>query len=152
MLYSTGNYNGKWRQPKNTVSRGWIMISVNQRAAAIVDEMIAHAEQLGISVTNLPCGARVIDLGVNSPGGLAAGRHVAEVSLGGMGVVDFQPQDFGDFWLPGVSVAVDRPEIGCMASQYAGWAIRRGDFVAIGSGPARARAAVEPLFEQLAYK
>ena len=124
------------------------MISVNQQAAKIVEQMIAHAEQLGITMTHLPCGTRVIDLGLESPGGLLAGKYAAEASLGGMGEVTFLPLDFGDFWLPGVGVAVDQPEIGCMASQYAGWGIQRGDFFAIGSGPARAQAAVEPLFKQ----
>jgi len=124
------------------------MISVNQQAAEIVEQMVDRAEQLGIAVTNLPCGARVVDLGLKAPGGLLAGKYTAEVSLGGMGEVTFLPLDFGDFWLPGVGIAVDQPEIGCMASQYAGWGIQRGDFFAIGSGPARALAAVEPLFKQ----
>jgi methenyltetrahydromethanopterin cyclohydrolase len=124
------------------------MISVNRQAVKIVEEMIAQAEQLGIAVTDLPCGARIVDLGLNAPGGLLAGKYAAEASLGGMGKVSFLPLDFGDFWLPGVSIAVDQPEIGCMASQYAGWGIQRGDFFAIGSGPARAQAAVEPLFKQ----
>ena len=61
------------------------MISVNQQAAEIVEQMIARAEQLGIAVTYLPCGARVVDLGVNAPGGLLAGKYAAEASLGGMG-------------------------------------------------------------------
>lgn len=124
------------------------MISVNLQAAKIVEQMIAQADQLGIAVTNLPCGTRVVDLGLNTPGGLLAGKYAAETSLGGMGKVSFLPLDFGDFWLPGVAIAVDQTEIGCMASQYAGWGIQRGDFFAIGSGPARALAAVEPLFKQ----
>lgn len=128
------------------------MISVNRQAVEIVEQMIARAERLGISVTNLLCGARVIDLGLNVPGGLLAGKYAAEASLGGMGEVTFLPLDYGDFWLPGVRVVVDQTEIGCMSSQYAGWGIRRGNFFAIGSGPARAQALVEPLFKQLDYK
>ena len=124
------------------------MISVNRQAVQIVEEMIAQAEPLGIAVTFLPCGARVVDLGHNAPGGLLAGKYAAEASLGGMGRVNFLPLDFGDFWLPGVSIEVDQAEIGCMAAQYAGWGIQRGDYFAIGSGPARAQAAVEPLFKQ----
>ena len=46
------------------------MISVNRQAAKIVEEMIAQAEQLGIAVTDLPCGARIVDLGLNAPGSL----------------------------------------------------------------------------------
>jgi methenyltetrahydromethanopterin cyclohydrolase len=129
-----------------------MMISANQQAAEIAEQMIARSERLGISVDNLPCGARVVDLGVKAPGGLLAGKYAAEASLGGMGEVTFLPLDYGDLGLPGVRVVVDQTEIGCMSSQYAGWRIRRGNYFAIGSGPARALARVEPLFEQLDYK
>jgi methenyltetrahydromethanopterin cyclohydrolase len=128
------------------------MISVNQQAAEIVEQMVARADPLGIAVTNLLCGARVVDLGVKTSGGLLAGKYAAEASLGGMGEVTFLPLDYGDLQLPGVRVVVDQTEIGCMSSQYAGWGIRRGSFFAIGSGPARALARVEPLFKQLDYK
>lgn len=128
------------------------MISVNQGAAKIVEAMIAQAEALGIRVSTLPEGARVLDLGVEAPGGLQAGKYLAEACMGGLGVVSFLPLDFGGFWLPGLGVSVDQPAIGCMASQYAGWAIKRDKFFAMGSGPARALALVEKLYEKLDYK
>ncbi len=127
------------------------MISINRQASDLINSMAVRAEQFGIHVIHLANGTRVIDLGLNAPGGLRAGKITAEASLGGMGEVNFLPLDFGDFWLTGVSIAVDNPEIGCMASQYAGWGIRQGDFFAIGSGPARALARVEPVFEKLDY-
>jgi methenyltetrahydromethanopterin cyclohydrolase len=128
------------------------MISVNQRAATIAAEMAGNAEQLGITVADLPCGTRVIDIGLATPGGLFAGLMTANLSLGGMGQVGFQSLSYDDFWLPGVVIAVDQPEIGCMASQYAGWGIRKPNFFAIGSGPARARARIENLFSQIDYR
>ena len=137
------------------------MLSVNSEALAIAEKMIARAEQLDIQVSHLACGARIIDAGINAPGSWQAGKLIAEISLGGLGNVEFTPATFsadsaaGDgagFWLPGVRVVADHPVIACLSSQYAGWGIRRGDYFAIGSGPARARAAVEPLFEQLAYR
>jgi methenyltetrahydromethanopterin cyclohydrolase len=54
--------------------------------------------------------------------------------------------------MPGVSVRVEHPAIACMASQYAGWAVKRGKFFAMGSGPARALYAGEELFERLSYR
>lgn len=137
------------------------MLSINHQALEIVEEMVARSEQLGISVTRLNCGARLIDIGLDVPGGWLAGKLAAEISLGGLGEVDFMPINFSghsqsgeyeDFWLPGVRIVVDQPIIACMASQYAGWGIRRGSFFAIGSGPARAVSAVEPLFQRLPYK
>jgi methenyltetrahydromethanopterin cyclohydrolase len=128
------------------------MISVNRLAAKIVEEMVGQAESLGIEVSRLPGGAQVLDLGVQAPGGLQAGRYMAEVCMGGLGQVTFLPLQFGDYWLPGVGVSVDYPAIGCMAAQYAGWAIKREKYFAMGSGPARARAVVEKLYEKLAYR
>jgi methenyltetrahydromethanopterin cyclohydrolase len=106
---------------------------------------------LGIGVTVLSNGARVIDLGLRAPGGLLAGKLTAEASLGGMGEVNFQLLNFGELALPGVCVVVDQPEIGCMSAQYAGWGIQRGNFFAIGSGPARVLSRKEPVFQQLDY-
>ena len=128
------------------------MISVNVEAAKIVETMVAQAESLGIQVSSLPSGAQVLDLGVQALGGLQAGKYMSEVCLGGLGQVAFLPLQFGDYWLPGVSVSVDSPAIGCMASQYAGWAIKRDKYFAMGSGPARARAVVEKLYEKLDYR
>jgi methenyltetrahydromethanopterin cyclohydrolase len=128
------------------------MISVNQQATKIVEQMVAQAEALGVGVSILAGGTRVIDAGVQVRGGLLAGKYLAEACLGGLGEVNFLPLDFGDFWLPGVSVAVSQPAVSCMASQYAGWAIKREAFFAMGSGPARALSRVEKLFDKLDYK
>ena len=128
------------------------MISVNEGAARIVEAMVAQAESLGIQVSRLPGGAQVLDLGVQALGGLQAGKYLSEVCMGGLGQVTFLPLQFGDYWLPGVGVSVDTPAIGCMASQYAGWAIKREKYFAMGSGPARALAVVEKLYEKLEYR
>jgi len=134
------------------------MISVNRQAALIVKEMIAHADSLGIRISRLPGGARLVDLGVEAPGGMRAGKYLAEICMGGLGQVTFLPLQFGDsaaggdLWLPGLGVSIDQPAIGCMAAQYAGWAIKREKFFAMGSGPARALAVVEELYDKLQYQ
>lgn len=127
------------------------MISINQNAYEVVEKMAARSEELGITVSRLPGGTQVVDTGLNVQGGLLAGKLTAEISLGGLGEVHLIPLYYGELCLPGVSVAVDAPEIGCMASQYAGWGIQKWGFFAIGSGPARALARVEPVFQQLDY-
>jgi len=124
-------------------------VSVNERAAAIAERMIADAEALEVEVTTLANGARVIDA---TGGGFRAGKLFAEACMGGLGEVTFTALDFGPFWLPGLSVSVERPAVACMASQYAGWAIKVGKFFAMGSGPARALARVEELYERLSYR
>ena len=124
-------------------------VSLNERAAVIAEQMVTDSKALGVKVTVLSNGAKVIDA---SEGGLRAGKLFAEVCMGGLGEVAFTTLDFGPFWFPGVSVSVDSPAVACMASQYAGWAIKVGKFFAMGSGPARALSCVEELYEKLSYK
>jgi methenyltetrahydromethanopterin cyclohydrolase len=47
---------------------------------------------------------------------------------------------------------VSHPPVACMAAQYAGWAVKKTKYFAMGSGPARALYRGEPLFEQLDYR
>jgi methenyltetrahydromethanopterin cyclohydrolase len=124
-------------------------VSVNARAAILAEQMIAEAGALGVRVLALSNGAKVIDA---TNGGLKAGKLFAEACMGGLGEVTFTSFDFGPFWLPGVSVSVERPAVTCMASQYAGWMIKVGEFRAMGSGPARALSLVEELYQKLSYK
>jgi methenyltetrahydromethanopterin cyclohydrolase len=118
-------------------------LALNHRAAALADAMVAEAEALRIAATRLGNGARLIDCGVGTEGGFEAGRRLAEVCLGGRGVVSFLTADVGGLTLPAVSVTTDEPVGACLASQYAGWAIDPPGYFAMGSGPARALARVE---------
>ena len=125
---------------------------MNERAWALIDAAVKSSRELRIEVATLASGARVIDAGINIPGGLAAGRLMAQVCMGGLGHVDFVPLTIGDEPLPGVQVWTDYPAEACMASQYAGWAIDPQGFYAMGSGPLRAKARVEKeLFARLGY-
>lgn len=128
------------------------MISVNERAADILRQMTAQAEVLGVAAQTLSNGTTVIDAGIKVPGSFAAGKLFAEACLGGLGEMAFTRLSYAGFWLPGVSVRVEHPAIACMAAQYAGWAVKRGKFFAMGSGPARALYAGEELFEHLSYR
>ncbi|MDD3826457.1 MAG: methenyltetrahydromethanopterin cyclohydrolase [Anaerolineae bacterium] len=128
------------------------MLSLNQRALGIVQQMIQDAKALDVAVSTLDNGTVVVDAGIDVPGSLEAGLLFARVCLGGLGTVDFCQLPFGDAWLPGVTVSVSHPVVACMASQYAGWAVKAGGFFAMASGPARALYAGEALFEHLAYR
>ena len=127
-------------------------VSVNLRAHEILDRMSDQALALGVSFSTLSNGARLVDLGVKAPGGLLAGKGLAEICLGGLGRVEFIPLDYGEFSLPGVSVVIDGPLLACLGSQYAGWKIQRGKFFAMGSGPARALARTEELYAKIGVK
>jgi methenyltetrahydromethanopterin cyclohydrolase len=127
-------------------------LDMNERAWAIANRAIERVTELRIAVHSLPGGARVIDAGVNVPGGFAAGEALVELCMGGLGHVQFAPLTIGgDSW-PGLMVWTDYPAEACMASQYAGWSINPEGFFAMGSGPLRNKARVEhELFEKLGY-
>jgi methenyltetrahydromethanopterin cyclohydrolase len=125
---------------------------LNERAARIALAMAADAEALRLRLTTLANGTRLLDCGIEVAGGLEAGRLMAEVCLGGAGHVAFTQVDVAGLHLPGVFVRTDHPAVACLASQYAGWAIKPEGFFAMGSGPLRAVARVEkPLFEALGF-
>jgi methenyltetrahydromethanopterin cyclohydrolase len=125
---------------------------MNERAWAIADRMAEEAAGLGIAVTRLAGGARVIDAGAQVNGGLNAGLLLAEICMGGLGDVEFSSLVLGGENWPGLVVRTDHPAIACMASQYAGWAIQVDKYFAMGSGPLRSHARVEKeLFEKLGY-
>jgi methenyltetrahydromethanopterin cyclohydrolase len=128
------------------------MLTMNERAWALADACVERADEFRVAVHTLSCGARVIDAGVTTTGGLGAGRVLAELCMGGLGHVELSSMTIsGESW-PAVQVWTDHPAEACMASQYAGWAINPEGFFAMGSGPLRARARVEKeLFAKLDY-
>jgi methenyltetrahydromethanopterin cyclohydrolase len=126
-------------------------MQLNQRAAEICRQMIDDAVRLRIVIHENPDGSRVLDCGVRAPGGLEAGRRMAEVCMAGLGTVEILPP-LNPCRMPLVSVRTDHPLAACMAAQYAGWRISTEGYFAMGSGPMRALAHKEPLFEKIGYE
>ena len=127
-------------------------VSMNERAAAVVDAMASDAATLGIEVRTLDSGARLVDCGADARGGLQAGLGFAAACMGGLGRLDPVPVVVGERTWPGVAVAVDEPAAACLAAQYAGWKLEHDDFFAMASGPGRALARAEDLFDELAWR
>jgi methenyltetrahydromethanopterin cyclohydrolase len=142
------------------------MSTLNERAHELCDAMVADADELGIAVSVLNCGTRIIDCGVKATGSIEAGQRLAEICMAGHGRVQIYPErggiwEAGRFFDPSplypglgtkfVVVAADRPVAACMASQYAGWQITSEKFFAMGSGPMRAAACREELFTAIGH-
>jgi methenyltetrahydromethanopterin cyclohydrolase len=125
---------------------------MNDRAGALVDALVADADALGISVRPLAGGARLVDCGASVPGGLRAGLGFAAACMGALGRIDLIAVTVGERTWPGVGVAVDEPATACLAAQYAGWKLEHEKFFAMASGPGRALARAEELFEELAWR
>ncbi|MGL6096175.1 MAG: methenyltetrahydromethanopterin cyclohydrolase [Fimbriiglobus sp.] len=124
---------------------------MNQRANRVADQLAANAAALRVAVDTV-AGARVIDCGGAVPGSLEAGRLLARACLADLADVTFTPPPIAELPFPGVQVRTDDPVRACLASQYAGWQVKADGFFAMGSGPMRAAAAREEIFQHIPGK
>lgn len=130
--------------------------SVNQLTAPQVEHLVEQAAELRLAVSHQSNGVRIVDAGVQVPGGIEAGRRIAEICLGGLGRVTLVPAGTNAVWPWELAVSTTHPVLACLGSQYAGWSLSHGEgkgsFFALGSGPGRALAGKEELFEELGYR
>src|SRR5262245_53428443 len=124
-------------------------LSLNRRASAIVEALKVRAEESRTAVYTLEGGGQYIDCGIESCGGLAAGIDLARICLGDLGRVDIAPGEVNGRPIMNVQVLTDHPVQACLGSQYAGWAIKEGKYFAMGSGPMRAAAGSEAIYETI---
>jgi methenyltetrahydromethanopterin cyclohydrolase len=122
--------------------------TLNERAQRLADHLAMNAAQHRIRVQAVG-GARVLNCGIDTPGGLQAGLAVARVCLANLAEVSVVPGEVGGVSCPVVQIATDHPVLACMASQYAGWPIAVGKYFAMGSGPMRAARGAEDIFDHI---
>lgn len=125
---------------------------LNLRAAHLVDQLLESPELLRVAAHKLPGGGRWIDCGLQAEGGLGAGLALARVCTAGLADIRLIPGEVAGAAWPHLQVTTDHPVEACLYSQYAGWQISVGKFFAMGSGPMRAVAAREELFQKLGYR
>src|SRR4029450_1443466 len=94
--------------------------SVNAKVEPLVKALIDDADALRIEVTRGTLGECRIDCGVRGPGGVEAGRRIAEICLGGLGTVALETTDTDSAWPFVVTVHTSQPVLACLGSQYAG--------------------------------
>jgi methenyltetrahydromethanopterin cyclohydrolase len=128
------------------------LLFLNERALRLAERMMADAAALRIAVHRTSTGARILDCGVKAEGGLHAGLAMARVCLSDLGDVALAPGEIAGVPCPHLQVTTDHPVLACMASQYAGWQIKTGKFLAMGSGPMRAAYGKEDLFGHIPGK
>ncbi|MBX3605286.1 MAG: methenyltetrahydromethanopterin cyclohydrolase [Piscinibacter sp.] len=133
-------------------------LSVNRQAMPLVERLVDDAPALRVAVQRDALGPRIVDAGIGVPGSVAAGLLIGEICLGGFGRVALRSGAV-DGWPSWLEVHSSQPVLACLASQYAGWSLAASKeetggkkFFALGSGPARALAAKEPLFAELGYR
>jgi methenyltetrahydromethanopterin cyclohydrolase len=126
--------------------------TLNQLAFELALDAYAAADELRITGHQEPNGPLLLDFGIAVPGGLEAGLRLSEICLSGLARVDLGTSDPTVWQGPSVQVITDHPMRACMASQYAGWKLSHGKFFAMGSGPMRALAGKESLFEKVGFR
>jgi methenyltetrahydromethanopterin cyclohydrolase len=135
-------------------------MALNSEAYEIAERMIRGADLLHASV-HVRAGVRVVDCGVQSPGGLAAGVEMALAAMAGRGRAWIEPADvphehWASVWpkcpWPVVAVESDQPLAACLASQYAGWKVSTKKYFAMASGPMRAAIGREELYNAIGMR
>jgi methenyltetrahydromethanopterin cyclohydrolase len=129
-----------------------VPINLNQRAFELCLEAHAAADELRIRGRQEPGSALVLDFGVEAAGGLEAGLRLAEICTAGQAQVSLEKADSAVWQGPAVQVMTDDPVRSCMASQYAGWKLAHGKYFAMGSGPMRAAAGKEGIFDSIGFR
>jgi methenyltetrahydromethanopterin cyclohydrolase len=125
--------------------------NINLLSQPLLDALIADAEALSLKVSLHDTGAVIVDAKLGS---VESGRRIAEICMGGLGVVGLsaatsaQTQNFDVNYV--VKSSAQHAVLSCLGSQYAGWALQHEKFFSLGSGPARVLAQREDLFKELA--
>jgi methenyltetrahydromethanopterin cyclohydrolase len=134
------------------------VISVNRLAAPLLARLREEAPRLRIEVSQDARGVTLVDAGIAVPGSIEAGLRIAQICMGGLGEVRLAAHERAG-WPSWLEVRSSQPVLACLGSQYAGWSLAASKeetggkkFFALGSGPARALAGKEELFEQLGYR
>ncbi len=129
---------------------------VSRASRALVSRLVDEADRLRVGVSHLDNGTCIVDAGIQVPGGLEAGRLIAEICMGGLGSVQLRAGTAFRHWRWQVDVYSTDPVTACLGSQYAGWSLSHGQgkgaFHALGSGPARSIGSKEELFKELDYR
>ena len=125
-------------------------MSLNERAHRLVERLLDDAEAHRVVVHPIDGGGRVVDCGIDTPGGLSAGLALARICLADLADVSLVPGSVGAMPVPVVQVTSDHPVLACLASQYAGWQLAEGKFFAMGSGPMRSGYGHEEIIQKIA--
>lgn len=130
-------------------------LGLNRRAMRLVESMVEDAAALRIRVSSGSLGERLIDAGLDVPGSIAGGLGIARITMGGLAEVTLGSGALTPRWPWRVGVRCSVPVLACLGAQLAGWNLGEAAsgeaYEGLGSGPARALAASEPIYKSLGY-
>ena len=99
---------------------------VSRASRPLVKRLVDEADRLRVGVSHRDNGTCVVDAGIEAPGGLEAGRLIAEICMGGLGTVTLRASTAFKHWTWQVDVHSTDPVTACLGSQYAGWSLSHG--------------------------
>ena len=126
-------------------------ISINKLSDDLLNELKDNANKYRLKISKNTLGTTIIDAGIKAQGSLEAGLKISEICMGGLGSISINSCNFSDLISWNITVSASQPVLSCLASQYAGWSLSHNDFFSLGSGPARALAKREKIFDELGY-
>jgi methenyltetrahydromethanopterin cyclohydrolase len=133
-------------------------LSVNRLVSPLLQGLLDKAAILGIEAHRDGTGALIIDAGLQVRGSVTAGLLIADICMGGLGHATLRAASH-EGWPTWLQVRSAQPVLACLGSQYAGWSLAASKeetggkkFFSLGSGPARALAVKEKLYEELGYR
>ena len=125
--------------------------TLNELGWDLIEEAAHAASDLNIRPMRTENGAALLDFGCDTPGSLGAGLALAEISSAGL--IDFEIETGtldGSAW-PHLRAVTDMPFEACLLSQFAGWKFKHENYFAMASGPMRAAAGTEAIYQEAVY-
>ncbi len=93
--------------------------AIQARCSRILNDLNDNACAYGIEVSSMPCGAKLMDAGINAIGSYQAGALVTELCQGGLASASIRPQNLGKLLLPHIFVETYIPRCANLVLQSA---------------------------------
>ncbi|MCY2982398.1 MAG: methenyltetrahydromethanopterin cyclohydrolase [Planctomycetota bacterium] len=122
---------------------------LNESTFQLCQTTLVNATAWRVESHKLANGATILDFGVNAIGGMNAGLMLARICMASRAEISLCPVNpsIGPWGI--IQVVTDDPVHACMASQYAGWPVKKDKFFAMGSGPMRVKRGKEHVLQTL---
>ena len=106
-------------------------LSLSKLTAPLIENLIINEDSLRIEISNLDDGTRIIDAGINAKGGIEVGRLIAEICMGGLGVVKLRASTNFRHWSWHIDVHSSNPSLVSYRSCHGTCHHQRQSFVRI---------------------
>lgn len=125
--------------------------SLNQAAMEIISPILDDPQRYGARLSKSSGGATIVDMGLEAPGSWLGARLWVEAAHGGMAQLTYGRMQLKDMEVPTADVIIDSPMLSVIGCESGAWKLGEGEFVPVGSGPARAKARADRFSKRVEY-